>query len=176
MATCAQLIDDNLAFLQQARELVQRLSSQTFARSGPSVHGSSVGAHLRHILDHYANLLSGLPAHRIDYDARERDANIEVDREAALRRISEIMERLAALRAAEDEAVTVKMDCGENTDPDSWWVDSTLRRECQFLVSHTVHHFALIRLILAAQGIEPGPAFGVAPSTLRHHARLACAQ
>jgi hypothetical protein len=176
MAACAHLIDDNLAFLQQARDLVQRLSSQTFGRSGPAVHGSSVGAHLRHILDHYASLLAGWPARRIDYDARERDARTEIDREAALLRISEIMEKLAALRTAEDDTVMVKMDCGENTDPESWWVSSTLRREYQYLVSHTIHHFAIIRFILAAQGIDPGPTFGVAPSTLRHHARLVCAQ
>jgi hypothetical protein len=38
----------------------------------------------------------------------------------------------------------------------------------QFLLSHTVHHFALMALILRAQGADPGDDFGVAPSTLEH--------
>jgi hypothetical protein len=41
-------------------------------------------------------------------------------------------------------------------------------RELQYLLSHTIHHYAIIGSILRAQGVEPGPDFGVAPSTLRH--------
>jgi hypothetical protein len=45
-------------------------------------------------------------------------------------------------------------------------------RELQFLQSHTVHHYAVIHLMLLQQGIRPDPEFGVAPSTLRHEAFL----
>ncbi len=176
MASCEHVIDDNIAFLRQARELVQRLTDDAFTLAGSVVFGSSVGAHLRHVLDHYARLSAGWTLRKIDYDARERDERIENDRSAAIRRIDETIDAFLAFRGAEDQAVSIKMDCGENTDPETWWTTSTLRRECQFLVSHTVHHFALIRMILAIQGIEPAPSFGVAPSTLRHHARLACAR
>ena len=48
------------------------------------------------------------------------------------------------------------------------WSRSTLRRELQFLLSHTIHHFALIGLLLSFHGVEPGEEFGVAPSTLKH--------
>ncbi len=48
---------------------------------------------------------------------------------------------------------------------------SSLRRELHFLLSHTVHHYALIAMILARHGVEVEPDFGVAPSTLRHWAR-----
>ena len=44
-------------------------------------------------------------------------------------------------------------------------------RELQFLVSHTIHHYALIGVLLAAEGFDVSlefPEFGVAPSTLTH--------
>ena len=52
-------------------------------------------------------------------------------------------------------------------------IDDNLRflqqgRELLFLISHTVHHFALIAFMLRSFGIEPGDKFGVAPSTLRY--------
>jgi hypothetical protein len=48
------------------------------------------------------------------------------------------------------------------------WGRSSAERELQFLLSHTVHHYALIALMLRTQGYEPGAEFGVAPSTLAY--------
>ena len=60
------------------------------------------------------------------------------------------------------------MDCGESHGEESTVSPSTIERELKFLVSHTVHHYAIIALQLRHQGVEPGPEFGVAPSTLRY--------
>ncbi len=176
MALTEHLVEDNIAFLLQARELVKRLSNAAYSLSGPAVHGSGVGPHLRHVLDHYANFLAGIGAGRIDYDARARDPMIESDRSAAIAKLDELVAGLRALLSRTDGPLAVKMDCGDDSPPESWWSTSSVCRELQFLISHTVHHYALIRIVLKLQGIDPGPAFGVAPSTLRHHARLACAQ
>ncbi|UCF67889.1 MAG: DinB family protein [Acidobacteriota bacterium] len=46
------------------------------------------------------------------------------------------------------------------------WSRSSVGRELRFLLSHTVHHFAIIGLMLRMLGGEPPAAFGVAPSTL----------
>ncbi|MEP0552783.1 MAG: hypothetical protein ABJE29_00430, partial [Balneola sp.] len=54
---------------------------------------------------------------------------------------------------------------GEGESP---WSVSSIRRELQFLVSHTVHHYALIGLILKTMDVEVPEDFGVAPSTLKH--------
>lgn len=176
MALSEQLVKDNIAILMQARELVSRLSNASYALSGPAVHGSGVGPHLRHVLDHYANFLEGVSAGRVDYDARARDPTIEVDRSAAIAKLDELVSGLRALSTHSHGTLTVKMECGDDSPPESWWSTSSICRELQFLISHTVHHYALIRFVLKLQGIDPGPVFGVAPSTLRHHARLACAQ
>ena len=62
------------------------------------------------------------------------------------------------------------LDCGEDCGNPS---SSTLGRELQFLVSHTVHHFAIIGAICHRMDIELAPTFGIAPSTLKHRKALA---
>ena len=55
------------------------------------------------------------------------------------------------------------------------WTRSSLRRELVVLLSHTVHHHALVRERLLARGCDPGRGLGLAPSTREHETR-ACAR
>ncbi len=177
MATCANFAGDNIQFLQQAVDLVNRISDGAYAKTGHALFNSGVGGHLRHCLDHYTNFLDGLPAGRVDYDARARDPEVERSRARALAVLRRLMDGLRALQPSDgDRRIQVKMDCGEDTNPQEWWTESTVRRELQFLISHTVHHYALIALILRIQGVEAGSQFGVAPSTIRYQAGQQCAQ
>ncbi|MBM4187475.1 MAG: hypothetical protein FJ206_09205 [Gemmatimonadetes bacterium] len=63
----------------------------------------------------------------------------------------------------------IQLQCEAGTES---WSRSTLGRELQFLVSHSVHHFALIKLLLANDGPVLPREFGVAPSTLSHQGAL----
>ena len=56
------------------------------------------------------------------------------------------------------------MDCGRSGE----WCASTGRRELQFLLSHSVHHYAIIAMICGQHEIEVPEGFGVAPSTLKY--------
>ena len=51
------------------------------------------------------------------------------------------------------------------------WSGSTVRRELDFLLSHTVHHYALIAMSLRLRGLPVPAELGVAPSTLEHWRR-----
>ena len=92
-------------------------------------------------------------------------------RPCARRRASASGELLGGLTPvsafALDAPVEIRLESGLGDEAEQW-SRSTVRRELQFLLSHTIHHFALIGLLLHQQGIDPGPDFGVAPSTLRH--------
>lgn len=132
--------------------------------------GSSVGDHFRHILDHYTALLEGWAGGRIDYENRRRDPAVSASPELARSRLLAQTEALSALTAAAATPVLVR---GEPGDLDT---GSTLARELNFVLSHTVHHLALVAFMVRAGGRETPPGFGVAPSTLRHLASPACAQ
>ena len=169
-ATTTDILDDNIGLLQQGLRLIERLDPALYAgRDEPP--GRGVGAQFRHALDHYTSLLAGIGSRVIDYDLRERDPRLETHADAAMLRIVELTDQLARLdRADLDHAAVLRT--GADEAPEGFETSpSSLRRELHFLLSHTVHHYALIAMILARHGVEVEPDFGVAPSTLRHWAR-----
>ena len=131
---------------------------------------SSVGAQFRHILDHYAALFDGMAGGRVNYDARVRDRTLEQDPAAAVAAARCWIAALEGLDSnAADRRLLVHTDSGGGpAAPD--WRESTVGRELQFLASHTVHHFALIKLLLEWHDVALDDEFGMAPSTRAHMA------
>lgn len=151
--------------LHQALELLDRLGDAQYA--SPRGAWSPVGAQLRHVVEHYQCFLEGLPEGRVDYDARRRDAAIEASRTHAKSVVADLDRALAGLAAAPETPLEVQMRCAtDDTEPS--WSRSSVGRELQFLVSHSVHHFALIKLLIAGDGVDVPEDFGLAPSTLAH--------
>jgi hypothetical protein len=169
------LIEDNQRCLHQGVELLHRCSDEDYVRKAGHCFNSSVGGHIRHIIDHYNCLFAGLAAvpARIDYDARGRDTIIEghpATGIAALEKISSALGDLGDLGQDLHAEVLVKMDSG--SEYRDHWAPSTLQRELQFLLSHTIHHYALIATICTVGGLDVPAHFGVAPSTLRYREQI----
>jgi len=160
------LIEDNIACLRQGITLLHELSDSDYTAPQEACHGSSIGGHLRHNIDHYLSFIRGLASGAVDYDARVRDAKIERQPQSAEQALSEIIAELNAIKESQlDVELAIVMDSGGASPHPS---RSTVRRELQFLLSHTVHHYALISTIRHLQGRAIPPDFGVAPSTLKH--------
>lgn len=163
------LLEDCLVILDQGVQLLSQLSPSEYTRRHADCFNSSIGGHVRHNLDHYWSLLRGYEAGEVDYDARARDPRVETDPAVAAASTAEIAAALKNLKPALLEAaIRVKMDTGGYTIPDEAWSRSTVRRELQFLLSHTVHHYALIGVMCQRQGLHLPKGFGIAPSTLKH--------
>lgn len=168
-----ELIQANLQLLDQAVELLVRLDADIYVKTTPVFLNSAVGGHVRHCLEHYQSLIQGLPDGRVNYDRRARDIQIETQPMAALSRLNELRSQLAALtQMTHMEQIVVLMDHGADSFDENWQ-KSSLGRELQFLISHTVHHFALISGLCRLHGVTIGNDFGVAHSTLRHRAKMA---
>ncbi|MEM1296135.1 MAG: DinB family protein [Verrucomicrobiota bacterium] len=154
-------------YLQQGYDLASGLDSVQYTLPHTSCFGGTIGGHIRHCLDHFERLMEGLPSGKVDYDCRERGGPSEVEPEAACQRILLITNLLlqAEDNLDEDQEIIVKLDCGGE---DAHWKRSTVGRELQFLVSHMVHHFAIIGIMCQAIGKDLPENFGLAPSTIRH--------
>ena len=166
----------NAALLERSAALARELDDAAFCAREIRPDGAGIGPQLRHCADFYRALLDGLDSGRIDYDARKRDRLFELSRAYAARELEGLAERLRALdRESRDRALLVRSEAAvlpAGADP---WTASSLRRELLVLVSHTVHHHALVRERLLARGCDPGRGFGLAPSTREHETR-ACAR
>ncbi|MFN0179669.1 MAG: DinB family protein [Gemmatimonadales bacterium] len=159
------MIDANRRCLAQGIALLTTLTDDQFAC--PRGAWSPVGAQYRHVLEHYQCLLEGVAGGRVDYDARRRDVTLEQSRTRALEVTADLEQGLAQLIGRPASlALEVQLRC--DVDRGDCWTASTLGRELQFLVSHSVHHYALIKLLLANDTIELDQEFGTAPSTLSH--------
>lgn len=155
------LLELNRRFLHQALRLLGELDSSTYINPCGEVFSSSIGQHIRHCVEHYEEFLV---AHRdsreIDYDNRPRDLSVETDISEAMARLRKIREEFGAISGV-CKPLLIR-DC--EVDIAS---ASSISRELQFLVSHTVHHFALISVIATLSGIRTPEDFGIAPSTLK---------
>lgn len=154
--------------LGQGLALLESLTDEEYVATYPPACMSTIGAHMRHILDHYWCFVAGLETGCVDYDARERDVRLETERVAMIGGLRAAIARLDDIGALDsDRDLAVRMDCGVPGEAETW-TRSTVARELQFLLSHTVHHYALVAIRLRLAGREPAPGFGVSPSTLRY--------
>jgi uncharacterized damage-inducible protein DinB len=150
--------------LDDMADLLVRLSDETYrSRPAGGVSGS-IGAHVRHVLDH-VKVLVDRPRHRtITYDHRERDTAIEQDRAAGIAALRRVSYRLAAaMDAPPDEILTLEVLVEHDQPPIG--VSTSLAREVVFALQHTVHHQAIISVLLQQAGVVTPPRFGYAPAT-----------
>lgn len=153
--------------LQQLRDLLEALPAFVYqARPAPRVSGT-IGGHVRHCLDHVAALVSSRDAGDLSYDRRQRGTLVELDPGAAIDEIDRLMDRVGRLAGSLDRSVRVRWvidrSGGDVTAP------STVARELAFVVHHTIHHFAIVALLLHIAGWDAPEGFGLAPSTPKLH-------
>ena len=111
----------------------------------------------------------------MDYDCRRRGTEVETNRQAALDVIRRQEQQLLAFPRTRSDGrcgLTVLV----NRDLPPVEESTTVGRELAFLLSHTVHHNALIAVLVKTLGVTVPEDFGYAPSTLAHLEKVACAQ
>ena len=151
------LIKDNLSLLDQARLVASNLNPDEYLQ---------VGAHFRHVIEHYSLFLSNFAGGMVDYDRRDRSNLCGTSTEAFLAQLEDVV---ASLRTMDlDPAASVAICCATCPNWQQSSTISTVGRELMFLHSHTTHHLALISMKLQIAGLPISPDIGVAPSTKRY--------
>jgi uncharacterized damage-inducible protein DinB len=161
-----------ITLLEQLRALLHDLSDQQYTQRPAGPVESSVGAHVRHCLDHVRALARAIETGTIDYDTRERNTAVESDREAASGEIMALMRSLAALPDAW-AGCSLEMSVLLSADEAPVRVSTTIGRELAFVLNHTIHHNAIIGIAVRALGGRLPERFGYAPSTLRQPSEVA---
>lgn len=159
----------NLLVLRQGIDLLRVIGPGRYRQRLPLVFAASMGGHFRHIIDHYQSFFAGLEDGGLNYEDRPRHGEVETNPDLAQRLLTAISGRLQALGA---DLETRTLAYHVETSPGRCAPSSVLR-ELEFLLSHTVHHYALVAVMCRLQNHEPETTFGVAPSTLRYQQSLA---
>jgi len=159
----SQLITENLTVLSQGIELLGNTPPAIYTTDNAETFRSSCGAHFRHLIQHYQAFFSGVETGLVDYDQRDRTVDLESDRDAAVHALEELRSAFATQPLRE-----LPIRILQNYDPQKPRrpVLSGTTRELTFLVSHSIHHYALIGVILRLNRIVVPQHFGFAPSTI----------
>lgn len=153
--------------IDRAIDLIDRIDDLSFRKKVNAT--GSIGEQFRHNLDFLHAFLKGIAIGKVDYTDRERDRRVETCREYAIDRFEAAKFRIGALNSRVLQAIlSVRSELGGDI-----WLVSSVGRELEFVLSHTIHHHALIGEKLAGVGIEVMCDLGVSPSTREHRMRLA---
>jgi flagellar biosynthesis/type III secretory pathway chaperone len=163
------LISNIKQTLEELNDVVQLLNDEQFSTPLTIFSGSSTGMHARHIIEFYQCLLTqSLDNQSVNYDQRKRDLLLQGNTEyftSTVNIVIEALQKLDCTRLNNPLSIT-----SEDAETDATPINSSLARELQYNLEHTIHHAAFIKIGVLTQIPDAylPKTFGVAPSTLRH--------
>jgi uncharacterized damage-inducible protein DinB len=159
--------------LSQLSELLEKMNPAQYKSPVESLSGSSIGSHVRHILEFYECLVRGLEDCAVDYDSRSRTLLLETDVEFALTVLKKIIKTINSVHS--DHKLKLKVDLSTGNNPVT--IHTTFNRELVYNIEHAIHHMAIIKIgvSLAYPALHLDKYFGIAYSTIKYKTQL-CAQ
>ncbi|WP_459211676.1 DinB family protein [Aquimarina rhabdastrellae] len=137
--------------LSSAISLIDAIDDKTYCDASVAPYYSSIGSHIRHVLDFFNCIIGGLDTNNVDLTARKRDETIATDKEAAKAFIYELQETLNSFVGANTDYL---LHVTDNLGQGKVTVDYTLESILAHANSHAIHHYAVIGYILSFLGIE----------------------
>lgn len=155
------------ANLYELIELLNKMTDEQYQLPSKELSSSSIGQHIRHIIEMYQCLLEQYDSGKINYDDRKRDVRIETKIDFAIYCLEQIRKQL---NLNEKPLILVNHLMGSNLEIQSYY-----SRELLYNLEHSIHHQALIKVALMSfDDIEVAEYFGYAPSTIQF--KKECAQ
>lgn len=157
--------------LNEILQVVRNLSPEEFSHPSELLSGSSLGQHIRHILELYTALIDSPTPGIVNYDKRQRNAELERNPILAAEIIEDLIGKLTMTTL--DRPMILQGDFGQ-ADGESIDIKTSLFRELAYNLEHSIHHQALIKIGLVELGLKAliDENFGVAPATIRFRKSL----
>jgi len=151
--------------LNRGVNLLSYISDDDYANNSTAPYYSSIGIHMRHILDVFSCIFDGLESCQIDLSARQRNELAETKVSVGLNYFDKVIGQLNNIQAEDlDKVVKVKDDLGSGMVTANYTLAAALIQAH----SHAIHHFASIGYIISQMGINlPDGDFGYNPTTPR---------
>ena len=149
--------------LNRGVNLLNTIDDVRYRDNSTAPYYSSIGVHMRHVLDVFDCILRGLESGMIDLSDRKRNEMAETHVDMGLDYFKEIKTRLLELENEDlDQVVKVRDDLGLGMVTANYTLAAALIQAH----SHAIHHFASIGYIISQLGISlPDGDFGFNPTT-----------
>lgn len=154
--------------LGQVRAICGLLDPDEYSQSLALFNGSTLGQHIRHIIEFYQAVVQIQSEEEVCYDSRRRDEGIQTDPGYASVVIDALTAQLKCLDL--NKRINVVQAFGTAKDASSDFLQSSIGRELAYAHDHSVHHLAIIRMGLQQIGKADSldRNLGVAPSSVRN--------
>lgn len=160
--------------LLQTQYLLEMCNDEDYVTRLPQFFNATIGAHIRHSLQHVHHVLNMVGSHPEDvttltYDERERGEKLEKNREKAVRENVRCLSVLSNMEADDFVLLVHAEFIGDAESGKKYAVSSTIERELSFVAHHATHHLALVNLMMKSLGYSVEKNVGIANSTVMHH-------
>lgn len=164
-----QLNSESLVALER---VLLRLDQPSFSKL--NIKGNAtIGQHVRHTLEFYQCLFSA--SRFVNYDLRKRDILLESSLAHAVQTLRKILVQLKQPITDRELQLQTGTESKISSEFLSFDLPSSIARELFYVLEHTIHHMALIRVLIKDEypDFELEENFGVAYSTVAHREQLA---
>ena len=160
--------------LLQLKNILEQLSNEQLSFPLGVLNDSTIGMHVRHILEFFLCLTESKTTSKVNYDLRNRDALLEVSTDDCIHTIHKIM--LFLEKNHEDFELKLSANFSLEDEAEEITLNTTFLRELLYNVEHSVHHLAIIKIGIKSLNINLNmdETLGVAASTIRN--KKVCAQ
>ena len=154
----------SIHILSQLQRQIEGLEAAAYSEPLAVFNGSSIGGHARHVIEFYDCLLGSMETGKVNYDARQRDMQIEKNKDYAISVVKKLISKWLNISSIE-KIIMLEAKFGEQIIKH---IPTSFQREEIYLIEHSIHHFALMRIGIQTNFptvvIEKN--FGIAFSTL----------
>ena len=155
--------------LNRGVNLLNTIDDNQYGNNSTAPYYSSIGVHMRHILDVFDCIFRGLESGEVDLSDRQRNELAETRVNFGIHYFEEIIKKLEGIRGKDlNQMIAVKDDLGMGMETANYTLAAALIQAH----SHAIHHFASIGYIISHLGISlPDGDFGYNPTTPRGDAK-----
>ena len=160
-------INGSVETLNQMIQFIESLDNSHYQSINTAFFESSIGQHLRHILDLFHALIRARDNSDsiVNYDIRRRGIALETNKSLGLIELHQVKVWLTSLDPNTFNTavkVTTEVELSQQS-VDSFI--SSFGRELSFAASHLTHHLALMAVIAKTFGLHVDTSLGLAPAT-----------
>ncbi len=151
--------------LQRGVKLLKCISDKEYSDTSIAPYHSSIGGHIRHILDVFDCIFEGLESNNVNLINRKRNVLAENYTETGIEYFDVTISKLQELKSEDfNRIVKVSDDLGLGVVSVNYTLGGLLIQAH----SHAIHHFSSVGYVISQLGIQlPDEHFGFNPTTPR---------